>query len=239
MKSSNKPNTKAPTPDAAALGKKYAALDKQYAARPAPARPAPVAAGARRAPLGGRLPYPGGFPVYLARYVLFGGEKPRVAMRFFNASEILITGLRLQVEEKDASGKTIAEYPLERGGLFAERGTEFAVADAPVKAACTSVEVRVKAVLSDEYEYDVEGSGVQLRYGVTPREHEYYFEKKPVYSVSRRRKRYVLLAFLSVLGTVILAGLIVWRVGALSDFGIDGNIGEAAVIQTVGERSTC
>lgn len=173
-------------------------------------------------PIGERLPYPGGFPVYLARYVVFGGGEPRVAMRFFNASEVLVTGLRLRVTERDAAGKTLAEYPLERHGLFAERGTEFAVADAPVCGTCASVEVQVQSVVSDAYEYVAEGDGVRLQYGVAPRGHEYYFEKKATYSLSKRKKNYMFLSVFAVLGAVLLAVAVAWRVGVFDAFGIWG-----------------
>lgn len=174
-------------------------------------------------PIGERLPYPGGFPVYLSRYVLFGGEAPRIAMRFFNGSDILITGLRLRITEKDKNGAAIAEYPLERLGLFAEIGKEFSVPDSAVGAKCVAVDVQLEAVISDSYEYIVKQDGVQLRYGVEPREREFYFEKKPTYSVSKRKKKYIALAFLAVLGTVLLAWVLAWRVGAFEEFGIDGS----------------
>lgn len=180
----------------------------------------PAASAPERAPIGERLPYPGGFPVYLARYVILGKE-PRVAMRFFNASEVLVTGLRLRVTEKDAAGKTLAEYPLERYGLFAERGSEFAVADAPVCGECASVEVEVRSVVSDAYEYVAEGDGVRLQYGVAPRGHEYYFERKATYSLSKRKKNYAIIAVIAVLGAALLAAGVAWRVGVFGNFGTE------------------
>lgn len=206
----------------------YAASDR-YAA----GRDAAVPANVRREPLAERLPYPGGFPVYLARYVLFGGEEPRVAMRFFNASGILVTGLRLRVTEKDKDGNTIAEYPLERQGLFAERGTEFAVKDAPISYACTSVEVQVQAVISDGYEYISEENGVRLNYGLSPRERELYFKKNATYSVSKRRKRYIFIAFAAVLGAVLLTMCLAWRLGVFKEFGVDGSLGRTEITESV------
>ncbi len=190
--------------------------DKRYTEGVAtdPAR----APAAERGPLAERLTYPGGFPVYLARYVLFGGKEPRAALRFFNASEVLVTGLKFRLAEKDGEGNTIAEYPLERRGLFAERGSEFAVADVPVGRACVSVEVQVQSVLSEPYEYVVEKDGVRLGYGVTPAEREYYFREKPTYSLSKRRKIYVAVALCAVLGSVLFAGVLAWRFGAFSDY---------------------
>lgn len=182
-------------------------------------------------PVGERLPYPGGFPVYLARYVIFGGERPRVAMRFFNASEALVTGLRLRVTERDAAGKTLAEYPLERFGLFAERGVEFAVADAPVDGACASVEVRVQSVVSDPYEYVAEGDGVRLQYGVGPRGHEYYFEKKATYSVFKRKKIFTFIALFAALGAALLTAGVAWRVGAFEALGAEEAPRETAYIE--------
>lgn len=179
-------------------------------------------------PLGERLPYPGGFPVYLARYVLFRGDEPRAAFRFFNASEILITGIRFRVTEKDADGNVLLDYPLERRGLFAERGTEFSVADAAVGQACASVEVRVTAVLSDPYEYAVEKDGVRLRYGTEERERERYFPAHPSYSVSKRKKRYIAIAFGAVLGAAVLAGALAWRFGVFGQARFDAETAQTA-----------
>lgn len=208
---------------------------KKHKSKPAaPAAPHP-AAPVRKEPLGERLPYPGGFPVYLARYVLFGGETPRAAMRFFNASDVLVTGVRFRVTERDAKGRAIAEYPIERTGLFAERGGEFAVADIPVRLACTAIEVQVTSVLSDGYEYSVGEDGVRLQYGVSPLEKEVYFEQKATYSISKRKKRYTILAFVAVLAAVIAAVGVAWRLGVFKGISSRGEPQEEASW----ERTVC
>lgn len=171
-----------------------------------------------RAVTGEKLSYPGGFPVYLSRYVVFGGDKPRVALRFFNASDVLVTGLRFRLTEKDSSGRVIAEYSLERTGLFAERGCEFPVADAPVGAACAFVGVRLESVISAPYEYTVEGDGVKVVYGTKEREPEYFFRKKAGYSVKKYRKTFIWVSIVSVLAAAMLAALTVWKTGVFDRF---------------------
>ncbi len=160
-----------------------------------------------------KLPYPGGFPVFLSRYVIFGGSKKRVAMHFFNASEIEISGLRFYLVEKDEKGRELTVRPLERNGLSAERGTEFAVADVAVGRGCTAVEVRMESVLSGAYEYVFEEEGVSLRYGAKERSKEVGFRHKPSYSVSKRSDKYILAAFGLLLGLAVAVLGISWWFG--------------------------
>lgn len=196
--------------------KPAAGAAKPAAAAEAPAKQEKKQETVRTEPIAARLPYPGGFPVYLARYVLFGGNRPRAAMRFFNASDILITGIRFRLTEKDGEGKVINEYPLERTKVFAESGGEFEVADAAVGAECVSLEARVESVISDGYEYIVEEDGVRLVYGSREPERKFFFKEKPSASVSKRRKRYVLLAFLTVFGFALVAGALVWQLDIIN-----------------------
>lgn len=177
---------------------------------------------ARTEPVAERLPYPGGFPVYLSRYVLFGGQRPRAALRFYNASDVFVTGVRFRLSELDSGGNVIGEHPVERRGLAAERGAEFAVADAAVSPACASVEAKLEAVFSEPYEYVAVGDGVSVRYGTEEREKEYEFRKKPSYSVKKRKKRYVLISLAAVLGAVLAAFLAAWRAGLLDGVLPDG-----------------
>lgn len=160
-----------------------------------------------------RLPYTGGFPVYLSRYVILGTAGRRAALRFFNASEIAITGIRFRLIERDGAGNVLAEHTLERSGLYSESGNEFAVNDAPVEYGCMAVEAKVEAVISDDYEYVVEEDGVRLQYGTSKREKEIAFSKKPTYSRSRRRGRYLAIAIFSVLGFAVAAAGLAWRFG--------------------------
>ncbi len=178
-----------------------------------PAKNIEIRRGKRTQPLGERLDYPGGFPVYLARYVLFGGEKPHAAMRFYNGSDAYLTGVRFTVKERNDNGKVIAEYTLERRGLNAERGTEFAVADAAVSADCAYLEVALEAALSDPYEYIVDGDGVTVRYGVRGEEERRYFNGKPACSVKKRKRALALLSVAAVICVTLCAALAAWRLG--------------------------
>ncbi len=161
-----------------------------------------------------RLPYPGGFPVYLSRYVLFP-EGCRVALRFFNASETEFTGVRFLLVEKGADGSEIASRTVERRGLSAERGREFSLPDEPVSEGCAEVEARLIAALSDGYEYCVEGSEVILRYGeeAPPAEREISFTEPPSHSVSKRYKWVVLFSLCAVLGLALVAAGSAWFFG--------------------------
>ena len=181
-------------------------------------------------PIGERLPYPGGFPVYLSRYVILGGVAPRVAMRFFNASDILVTGLRFRLTEKDKDGKILAEYDLERFGLFAERGGEFAVTDALVNPECVLVEAKLEMVRSDNYEYAVgEDGDVTLRYGSTSMEPEIFFKERPTYSVKKRGVKYVIVSILAVILVTVAAGAAAWRMGILEKVEISDSADSAQI----------
>lgn len=162
-----------------------------------------------------RLPYKGGFPVYPSRYVLSGVSERHVALRFFNASEIGVTGIRFRIEERDEEGNILADRIVERTGLFAESGKEFAVADVGVDYACASVEIEVQSVFSDEYEYVFGEDGVSLRYGHAEKgpERKLTFVPRATYSVSKRRKRYVGIAFFAVFGIAAVAAALAWRFG--------------------------
>lgn len=182
-----------------------------------------------------RVPYRGGFPVFLARYVIFGEEKRRAALHFFNASEIGVTGVRYILTEKDADGNVLAEHALQYEGVYAERGTEFAVADVAVSRKCASVEARVTAALSDGYEYAVEGNEVRVKYGISEREKEYVFLRRAGYKRSGKMKRMILFAFAAVLGLTAAAGAIAWRVGLFDDIKeSDGT--NTAIERTVSEH---
>ncbi len=162
-----------------------------------------------------RLPFPGGFPVYPCRYVLFGGEERKVAIRFFNAGEVGVTGVRFRLKERDGDGNVLAERAIEREGLFAESGKEFAVADVAVSGDCAAVDVEVMAVFSDEYEYEFVKGGVNLKYGHVPApvqtERTLSFAPKPAYSASKRRKWYVWLAVAAVFVVAAGVAVIAWR----------------------------
>lgn len=166
-------------------------------------------------PVAVRLPYKGGFPVYPSRYVLLGVAERRAALRFFNASDICVTGVRFRIVEKDGGGNVIADRIAERTGLFAESGKEFAVADVRVDYECAAVDVEVQSVFSGEYEYAFAKDGVELRYGYTPMESEQKlsFVPRATYSLSKRRKWYVAVAFFAVLGVAALSALLAWRFG--------------------------
>ncbi len=166
-------------------------------------------------PVAVRLPYKGGFPVYPSRYVLCGTGERHAALRFFNASEIGVTGIRFRIVEKDGRGDLLADRVVERDGLFAESGKEFAVADVGVDYACASVEIEVQSVFSDEYEYVFGEDGVSLKYGRTEKEAERKlgFVHRATYSVSKRRKRYVWIAVFAVFGIAVLAAALAWRFG--------------------------
>lgn len=218
MNKAKSPATKPATPTAkpaAATAKPATATAKPATATAKPAAKKPQT---RTEPLCARLNYAGGFPVYLSRYVLTGGDKPRAAMRFFNASDIVVTGLRFRLYEKDASGKVIADYSLERTGLFAEQGEEFAVADTNISKACVSVEVKLESVISSPYEYVVKEDGVKINYGAAEREPEYFFRKQSGYSVKKSRKKYTVISIAAVLAAVLLTAFTVWRLGVLDRF---------------------
>lgn len=191
-------------------------------------------------PLGEELNYPGGFPVYLARYVLFGGDKPRAALHFFNASDVLVTGLKFLLSEKNEYGEVIAEYNLERNSLYADRGSEFAVADVTVSAACASVEVKIEAVSSDAYEYVYDGEAVSVRYGVySEKKHDYFFKKQPSYTVKKRRKRYVFISFFAVIGAAVITVAVSWKLGLLNGvlpYGLQSDAG-SEIIYCLGTES--
>ena len=162
-----------------------------------------------------RLPFEGGFPVYPSRYVILGVGERRAALRFFNASEICVTGIRFRIAEKDRDGNVTSDRIVERSGLYAESGKEFAVTDVGVDFECAAVDVEVRSVFSDEYEYVFGDDGVELHYGFTPMETEqkYSFVPSPIYSVTRRRKRYIAIAFFAVFGVAALAAALAWRFG--------------------------
>ncbi len=162
-----------------------------------------------------RLPFEGGFPVYPSRYVILGVGERRAALRFFNASEICVTGIRFRIAEKDANGSLISDRLVERTGLYAESGKEFAVNDVGVDFECASVEIEVKSVFSDEYEYAFGENGVELHYGFTPMatEQKYTFVPRETYTVSKRRKWFVVIACVAVFGLVALGAALAWRFG--------------------------
>lgn len=191
-------------------------MSKPNAVKPAAAKKgvAPAKTAAIKETVCGKLAYPGGFPVYLSRYLITGGPKPRAALRFYNGCEAVVTGVRFRLTEKDGEGKPIAEYSLERRGLFAERGCEFSVADVAVDPRCALLEAKLETVFSEPYEYDVDEDGATtVRYGVTEREPEYFFMRKPVYSVKKRRKKYIIISLIAVLAVTAAAGLTAWRLG--------------------------
>lgn len=166
---------------------------------------------------GEKLPYTGGFPVYCCKYVIIRNAQPCVAMRFFNASDVLVTGLRFTITQKNGEGETLSVTTVERNGLFVERSTEFAVADATVSEKCVTVEVRVNAIKSDSYEYVIDDKGeVTLKYGTSDLDAGFYFKNTPGYSVKRRHKGYIFLSVLAVLGFTAIALLVVWQMGGFS-----------------------
>ncbi len=167
----------------------------------------------RTEPLGERLDYPGGFPVYLARYVLFGGDTPHAAMRFYNGSDAVLTGIKFKVTEKDANGKIIAEYTLERRGLNVVSDSEFAVADCAVDSDCAALEVSLLAALSDPYEYIVVDDGVTVRYGVEEENKEFYFKNKRSCSVKKYRKILSAISLAVIVIVAAVAAVTVWRSG--------------------------
>lgn len=173
----------------------------------------------RRGGLSGEsLGYAGGFPVYLSRYVLFGGGRPRAAMRFYNGSDAVLTGVRFKVTEFDGADRIIAEYALERRGLNAEKGAEFSVADAAVRPECARLEVSVISAFSDPYEYVVGGDGATVRYGVGEEERDFYFEKSPSCKIRRRRKALVALSLIVVAAVALIAAAVCWRLGIFDNF---------------------
>lgn len=166
-------------------------------------------------PIAVRLPYKGGFPVYPSRYVLLGVSDRRAALRFFNASDICVTGIRFRIVERDKEGSEIADRIVERSELFAESGKEFAVFDVSVDYECAAVEVEVLSVFSGEYEYVFHKDGVEINYGFTPMtsEQKYTFVPRATYSLSKRRRWYVAVAFFAVFGFAALAAALSWRFG--------------------------
>lgn len=171
----------------------------------------------RLEPIAEKLPFQGGFPVFLARYVIFREEGPRAALRFFNASDIVVTGIRFTFRELNGRGEVLSERTVDREGLFAENGGEFAVADIAVDRACERVEVKVERVLSDGYVYDVEKDGVRLRFGREEKGEEKSFLHKPTYSASKKFKKYVIGALLAVIGFVAAAGFLALQFGMIRD----------------------
>lgn len=167
-------------------------------------------------PVARRLFYRGGYPVYLARYVIFYGDESYAALRFFNASEIEITGIRFRLTEKDGEGSVLSEAVFEREGLFAETGREFSVADAPVSKDCALIEVAVEAIRSGDYEYLVEGESVKLRYGAEEKGSDATFRHASSYSRSKRYKKTVVFCLVSVLLAVGLAVGLAFRFGFYS-----------------------
>lgn len=163
-----------------------------------------------------RLAYTSGYPVFLSRYVIFGGEERRVAMRFFNAAGITLTGIRFCVTERDAEGKEISSHILEARDIFIENGVEFPVDDLRIVVACSTVEAKILAVFSGDYEYSVEEDGVRLRYAkMGEAKHETYFLNASSYKVKKKRRNYFLLSLLSVAAFAVIAiGAAIWR-GAL------------------------
>lgn len=165
-----------------------------------------------------RLNYHSGFPVFLSRYVLIADPPRRVALHFFNAGDVIITGLKYTVREKNEAGEEICVTSYEQRGLFAELGREFAVPDARVGKECVSVEASVTAVISDDYEYVVEGDSVSLRYGATSeqKQDEPTFLHNPKYKARRKRKQYVWVSILSVLAFAVIAVLLAWRLNVIT-----------------------
>lgn len=163
---------------------------------------------------GERLAYPGGFPVYCSRYAVIIRDVPKLVMRFFNASDVLVTGLRFSIVEKDKNGNVIEETKLERTGLFAERGTEFAVADAQVSKSCCAVEVKMESVISEDYEYLIDGEGrAALKYGASEEGGDFYFKNKPMCVVKKRRRLYVLLSLSAVIVATLVAVVVAYKLG--------------------------
>lgn len=179
---------------------------------------------------GETLPYPGGFPVYCCKYVIIADDAPVVAMRFFNASDILVTGVRFTLTEKDDKGRVIAVTELERTGLFAERGTSFAVADERVNAACVAAEIKVSAIISDEYEYVIGGDGeVTLKYGTESKTADLYFKERPSFKVRKHSRGYVFLSLLAVLLVAGVALLVAWQMGIFSRAYYDSSSDNASI----------
>ncbi len=176
--------------------------------------------GKRTEPLGERLGYPGGFPVFLDRYVLFGGDEPRAALRFYNGSEACLTGVRFMLTERDKDDRIIAQYSLERRGLNAESGSEFAVADCAVDINCARIEVKLESALSDPYEYIAEGDGAVVRYGIEEQKREYYFKKTNTCRIKKMKRRLGILSVVALTAFCIGVGLVAYRTKLLGeDFG--------------------
>lgn len=187
---------------------------------------------------GERLDYTGGFPVYLARYVLFPGDHPRAALRFYNGSDEILTGVRFRLIERDEEGNEISSYTLERRGINAESGAEFAVADASVSVGCAFVEAELEAAYSSPYEYVVEGDGVTVRYGVGEEKREFYFRNAHTSKVKKRRKLLAVLSVLIVIVAAAVAGVTAWRTGlfgAMLPMPNEGATGATGVIGNVDE----
>ena len=187
-------------------------LHNQLPPKPQPKQPLPETEF-----FGKKLPYPGNFPVYCCKYVICRDASPSVALRFFNASDITVTGLRFTITQKDGDGNPIESVTMERLGLFAESSTEFAVADAPVSASCEEIDVCVNTVRSDDYEDIIDDSGqVTLSYGTNKLGKEFFFKEAPTYSVKKKRKGYTLLALGAVLGMVTVMLLVLMAMGVFS-----------------------
>ncbi len=178
-----------------------------------------------KAKIAERLPYPGGYPVFLSRYIISEGDRPCAVLRFANWSDILITGIRFSLAQRNAKGEEIARQTIEYRGLFAERGTEFPVPDVAVLVGCVAVETAVEAVFSDNYEYVVEKGGVQLRYGgEKPGEPEPSFLRGATYKARKKKKIYVLVTFLTVLAAAAVILLIALSRGVFGDIDLFGNV---------------
>lgn len=174
-----------------------------------------------------RLPYVGGYPVFLSRYVITEGDKPCAVLRFANWSDIVITGIRFSFVQRNAKGEELSRQTLEYRDLFAECGTEFPVPDIAVLVGCAAVETAVEAVLSDNYEYVVEEGGVRLRYGgEKPREAEPSFLRGATYKARKKKKIYVLMSLVLALLLAALAFAVAWSAGALEGLDMGSEVSD-------------
>ena len=149
---------------------------------------------------------PDDFFVSARRYlILRGGEANRLALRLYNGTDGIVTGVRLSVRR--AGGGKGETRCFEVEGLSAARSAEFSLPDLMIPSGWNAVECSIQKVYSGHYVYSCTNDTVQVGYrskASLPRKGKKVPAAGP-HKAENRSKRYALFAVFSAVGLFALA----------------------------------
>ena len=150
-------------------------------------------------------------PVFLREYsiAVAGDSKKRAQMKFVNLGGSELTGVRFSMRQLDAEGTVLEERIMGLNGLSVKHLNEFETS-ADVRAECVSVEVLVESV---SVRVQVENKAAAQ----PPAREEVTRKKDKIYSVTSRKKRYILIILFAIFVFFALAVVLAWRGGYLEE----------------------